>query len=53
MIKILPWITGFACLMYAYGWYAGTTFPAWVPLIWCFGCFVNDLHKYRESKDES
>jgi len=52
-IKILPWITGIACLLYIYGWTQDTTYPAWVPLIWCFGCFVNDLHAYLEHKRES
>jgi hypothetical protein len=52
-IKILPWITGIACLLYIYGWTQDTTYPAWVPLIWCFGCFVNDLYSYLEHKRES
>jgi hypothetical protein len=50
MTKILPWITGIACLIYIYGWYKDIQYPAYVPLIWCFGCFVNDLFQYLENK---
>jgi hypothetical protein len=52
MTKIMPWVTGTACALYIYGWYLGTTFPAWVPLIWCAGCFANDLHNYLQSRHE-
>lgn len=48
---LLPWITGIACLIYIYGWYKDIQYPAYVPLIWCFGCFVNDLYQYLESRN--
>lgn len=41
--QIAPYVTGIACLLYIYGWTQDIQYPAWVPLIWCAGCFVNDL----------
>ena len=50
--KYAPWFTGIACLIYIYSWTEGIQFEAWSPLIWCVGCFINDLHNYLESKHE-
>lgn len=50
MVKIMPWLTGTACLFYCVGWYWGITYPAYVPLIWAIGCFVNDIYNYLETK---
>jgi hypothetical protein len=50
--KYAPWFTGTACLIYIYSWTEGIQFEAWTPLIWCVGCFVNDLHNYLEQKYE-
>jgi len=50
--KILPWITGITCLIYIYSWTQGITYQAWVPLVWCSSCFVNDIYAYLEAKKE-
>ena len=50
--KIIPWLTGTICLSYIYHWTQGTMYPAWVPLIWCFACFVNDLYNAMEHKND-
>jgi len=42
--KLMPWLSGTACVCYCVGWYMGTQYPAWVPLVWAGGCFVNDLY---------
>ena len=52
MTKLIPLLTGTACLFYLYGWSEGTTYPAWVPLLWCTACFVNDVHNYLATKHE-
>jgi hypothetical protein len=51
MKKLLPIISGLCVLLYAYGWYLDLQYPAYVPLIWCFGCFVNDVYNYLEHKN--
>ena len=50
MTKIMPWLTGSACLIYIYSWTQGIQYEAWTPLIWCFGCFMNDLHNSMETR---
>jgi hypothetical protein len=52
MTKIMPWITGTACALYIYSWTQGIQYEAWTPLIWCAGCFANDLHNYLQSRHE-
>lgn len=48
--RYAPWITGIACALYIYSWTQGITYEAWVPLIWCFSCFVNDVYNYLQDK---
>ena len=48
--KLTPWLSGICVLLYAYGWYEGLQYPAYVPLIWCFACWVNDVYNYLEYK---
>jgi hypothetical protein len=50
MTKIMPWLTGTACLFYIFGWIEGLQYPAWAPLLWCFACFMNDLHNYQDPR---
>ena len=47
--KLMPVLTGTACVCYCYGWWLGTVYPAYVPLIWCFGCFVNDFYNWLKT----
>jgi hypothetical protein len=51
MKKLLPILSGLCVLLYSYGWYEGLEYPAYVPLVWCVSCFINDLYNYLESKD--
>jgi hypothetical protein len=53
MVKLktlLPIVSGLCVLLYAYGWYADIQYPAYVPLVWCFFCFVNDVYSYLETE---
>lgn len=47
---LTPWLSGFCVLLYAYGWYDGLQYPAYVPLVWCFACWVNDVYNYLETR---
>lgn len=49
--KLMPVLSGLCVLLYAYGWYEDLQYPAYVPLVWCVSCFINDLYQYLESKD--
>ena len=49
--KLLPWISGLCVLLYLYSWTQDISYPAYVPLVWCFGCWVNDLYEYLENRD--
>lgn len=50
--RLLPYLSGLCVLLYAYGWYTDATYPAWVPLVWCMSCFVNDVYDaMQEAKD--
>lgn len=51
MLKtLLPILSGICCLLYIYGWTEDLRYPAYVPLIWCASCFVNDLYNYLETR---
>lgn len=45
-----PIVSGICAILFAISWYEGTMFPAWVPLVWVWFVFVNDLQDYFKSK---
>lgn len=50
-LKLLqPFLSGICLLIYAVGWYNDVMFPAWVPLVWVYFVFINDLEEYFESR---